>query len=82
MKKDEIISNVKDCFKNAHKFSSYLGESKSINRDYLVENLKNVSATEIHIALLEMHENKEIEYDTNSGLILISLSTKPDSLDF
>jgi len=66
-----IISRVKSCIEEAHSFSQGLGNPQSIQRDYIVNTLPDVSPTEIHIALIELNESKVLNYDADSGLIMI-----------
>jgi hypothetical protein len=70
MIKEDIISIIKNCIKKAHKNNS-LGISTSITRNYLVDNLNNIQPTDIHVALLELHDKGEIEYNSDSGIILL-----------
>jgi len=71
MTTDKIILNIKETIKNAHKFSIGLGKSSSINRDYLYDNLNEIPNIEIHCALIQMQEDGDIKYNSDSGLILI-----------
>jgi hypothetical protein len=68
---ENIIEEIKKSIKKAHQFSQNLGSSNSISRDYLVGDIKNFSATDIHIALLELMDKKYIEYNENTGVIII-----------
>ena len=70
MKKKDNISIIKNCIKETHTNSS-LGKSTSITRNYLVDNINNINPTDIHVALIELHDNGEIEYNSDSGIILL-----------
>ena len=71
MESREIILKIKKCIKSAHKFSEGLGDSTSIHKDYIIDSLKDISSTKIHIALLEMKEKGEIKFTTNDPVILL-----------
>lgn len=70
-KSPTIIELISDCINEAHSFTKSLGGSSSISRDHITTALNNVSATDIHIALIELKEKGQIEYDSDSGLIII-----------
>lgn len=70
MDTNEIILKIKECIKNAHKFSGGLGKSTSIHKDYLIDNC-GISSTKIHIALLEMKEKGEIEFATHDPDVIL-----------
>lgn len=79
MKTNEIISKIKKCINEAHKYSEGLGKSTSIHKDYLINCLGSISPYEIHIALLQMEENGEIKFaEENSDVILLTESYKPE----
>jgi hypothetical protein len=65
------IKKIKDCISEAHKFSQNLGESKHLKFEYLITNLKDMSPTDIHIALIELDNKKEISYDSDNGFIIL-----------
>ena len=65
-----ITMKVKQCIAEAHSFSKSLGKSESIHRDYIVNKLSDVNPTDIHIVLLDLNDKKEINYNSESGLIL------------
>lgn len=69
MTKEDIISIIKNCIQKAQNNNGF-GKSDSITRDFIVDNL-NIDPTDIHVALLELHDNGEIEYNSDSGIILI-----------
>ena len=71
MESINFTDRIIDCITEAHQFSINLGSSTSITRDYIVEKLKDISATDIHISLLEMNDKKIINYNSDTGLILI-----------
>lgn len=66
---DKIENNIINCIKKAHSFSSSLGNSSSVLRDYIVNNLPEFSSTDIHIELLKLNDKGIIKYDSESGLI-------------
>ena len=66
---ENIESKIINCIKKAHSFSSSLGDSSSILRDYIVNNLASFSSTDIHVELLKLNEKGIIKYDSESGLI-------------
>lgn len=72
MDTEEIILKIKECIKNAHEFSNNMEGSDSIHRNYLINCFKkdNISSTDIHVALLDMKDRKEIEYDGGDVIIL------------
>lgn len=70
-KSPTIIELISKCINEAHSFSKSLEGSSSISRDHITTTLNNVSATDIHIALIELKEKGQIEYDSDSGLISI-----------
>lgn len=76
MEIEKIISEIKKCIKEEHKFSRGLGGESSIIREQLESKLTNFTLTEIHIALIELNEKKEIEYNPDSGLIMINYFEK------
>lgn len=65
------IELIKKCINEAHSFSKGLGGSSSLSRDHITTTLNDISATDIHIALIELKEKGQIEYDSDSGLITI-----------
>jgi hypothetical protein len=69
---NEIISRIKECIKDAHAFSKDLGESTSIDRNYLDNCISDIyiSHNEIAGALFEMKRLKEIEFVDNNVIIL------------
>jgi len=69
MKKEEILSVVKNCIQKAQNNNGF-GKSDSITRDFIVDNL-NINPTDIHVALLALHDNGAIEYNSDSGIILL-----------
>jgi hypothetical protein len=71
MKAEKIISEIIICIEKAHEFSKNLDGVSSINRDYLVNNLKHINSTDIHLALLELNENNKIEYNIETGIVTI-----------
>lgn len=71
MNNKEIILEIKNCITLAHTTFSGLGRSTSITRDHIVSNLSYIQATNIHCGLLEMHDNGEIEYNAETGVILL-----------
>lgn len=72
MNTEEIILKIKECIKMGHEFSNNLEGKDTIHRNYLTNCFKdyNTSSTDIHVALLEMKELKEIEYDGGDVIIL------------
>ncbi|WP_372950576.1 hypothetical protein [Mariniphaga sp.] len=78
METNEIISKIKECIKNAHKFSEGLGKSTSIHKDFLIDKC-GIPSTEIHIALLEMKEKGEIEFTANDPVILLTDNFKKET---
>lgn len=71
MEPSEVITRIRNCINNAHSFSETLGKSTSIHRDYLLKNLNDISATEIHQGLLELQENGEVELGSDFNMILL-----------
>jgi hypothetical protein len=71
MENFSLNNRIIDCVKEAHLFSSRLGDSTSISRDYIVEKLNDINPTDIHIALHELFDKNIINYNADSGLILI-----------
>jgi hypothetical protein len=67
----EIISRINDCILEAHRFSQDLGGLHSIQRDYLVDKLVDLSSTDIHVGLIELTNKNMISYDSDSGLIIV-----------
>jgi len=76
MQIEQIILEIKKSIEEAQRFSKDLGGVSSISRNYLESKLNNITPTEIHLALLELNENKEIEYSSNSDVIIIKYSKK------
>jgi hypothetical protein len=72
MNTEEIILKIKECIKNAHEFSSNMEGSESIHRNYLINCFikDNISSSDIHVALLDMKDRKEIEYDGGDVITL------------
>lgn len=71
MKNFNLTDRIIDCINEAHQFTSNLGDSTSISRDYIIEKLNDISSTDIHIGLLELNDKKIINYNSDTGLILI-----------
>jgi hypothetical protein len=70
MTNSEVISKIKSTIANAHSFSNDL--SGYIHRDYLINTLKGISSTQIHVALLELKDNNEIEFDESTDIIKLT----------
>lgn len=71
MQNNQIKTRIIECIKNAHLFSNKMGGLSSIHYDYLINNLSDISSTDIHIELLDLHEKDIIDYNSNTGLIIL-----------
>jgi hypothetical protein len=72
METNKIISEIKKCIKNAHKFSEGLGGSTLIDKETIINCLINFSPTQIHLALLEMQEKGEIKFTIDDPVIILT----------
>ncbi|REG84683.1 hypothetical protein [Algoriphagus antarcticus] len=76
MLKTKIVIDIKSAIAKAHSFSSGLGSSSSISKDYLLSELKAYSGSELHITLLDFKEFDEIEFDSLNPTILLTENYK------
>ena len=67
---NNISFKIKNCINNAHSFSKGLEKSTSIHFDYLVNNITNVTSTEIHIELLDLKDKGKVDYNSDTGIII------------
>jgi len=72
MNKIELILRIKTEINEAHKFSKNLGAPTSIHRDYLLAKLNDVSPTEIHIGLLDLKDQGQIEFGNDPNVIVLT----------
>ena len=68
---NNISLKIKNCINNAHSFSKGLDKSTSIHFDYLVNNITNIKSTEIHIELLDLKDKGKIDYNSDTGIIIL-----------
>ena len=63
---------IKEIISSKHDFSKDLDGGDSITKLYLEESLANFNPTDIHVALIELMEEGYIDYNQNSGIIIIN----------
>ncbi|MEB2776671.1 hypothetical protein SYJ56_15205 [Algoriphagus sp. D3-2-R+10] len=78
----KLILDIKTCIAEAHAFTANLGQSNhdqsnAISKEYLLSNVKGLDPTKLQIALIEMKEAREIEFDSLNDTIFLTQSYQP-----
>ena len=63
---------IKDIISSKPDYVKALGEGNSITKLHLEKSLTNSSPTDIHVALIELMEEGFINYNQNSGIIILN----------
>ncbi len=63
---------IKDIISSKPDYSKALGFGNSITKLYLEESLTNSSPTDVHVALIELMEEGYLDYNQNSGIIILN----------
>lgn len=71
MQNNQIKIRIIECIKNAHLFSNKMGGLNSIHYDYLINNLSDITSTDIHVELLYLKDKDIIDYNSDTGIIIL-----------
>ena len=71
MQNNQIKTRIIKCIKTAHLLSNKMGGLSSIHYDYLINNLSDISSTDIHVELLYLKDKGKIDYNSDTGIIIL-----------